>query len=102
MFGRESSTYRGDLHLHKQTMHQHLRSNISNSITSISILRSISINITESVRKTRIFRLALNTMTLQVTSVNVNSGQGVAISVTGIAQVNFRMTIVVAKVVNCK
>ena len=33
-------------------------------------------------------RLALNTMTLQVTSVNVNSGQGVAISVTGIAQVN--------------
>ena len=32
-------------------------------------------------------RLALNTMTLQVTSVNVNSGQGVSISVTGIAQV---------------
>ena len=66
---------------------------ISNSITSISILRRISINITESARKTRIFRLALNTMTLQVTSVNVNSGQGVAISVTGIAQVNIGMTI---------
>jgi len=32
-------------------------------------------------------RLALNTMTLQVSSVNVNSGQGVSISVTGIAQV---------------
>ena len=74
-------------------MHQHLRSIISNIIASISILRRISINITESVRKTRIFRLALNTMTLQVTSVNVNSGQGVAISVTGIAQVNIGMTI---------
>ena len=32
-------------------------------------------------------RLALNTMTIQVSSVNVSSGQGVAISVTGIAQV---------------
>ena len=74
-------------------MHQHLRSIISNIITSTSILRSISINITESARKTIIFRLALNTMTLQVTSVNVNSGQGVAISVTGIAQVNIGMTI---------
>jgi len=35
-------------------------------------------------------RLALNTMTLQVTSVNVNSGQGVSISVTGIAQVKIQ------------
>ena len=34
-----------------------------------------------------LLRLALNTMTLQVSSVNVNSGQGVSISVTGIAQV---------------
>ena len=33
------------------------------------------------------FRLGLNTMTLQVASNNVYSGQGVAISVTGIAQV---------------
>lgn len=32
-------------------------------------------------------RLGLNTMTLQVASNNVYSGQGVAISVTGIAQV---------------
>jgi len=35
-------------------------------------------------------RLALNTMTLQVSSVNVNSGQGVSISVTGIAQVKIQ------------
>ena len=34
------------------------------------------------------FRLGLNTMTLQVKSENVNSGQGVSISVTGIAQVD--------------
>ena len=34
-----------------------------------------------------LIRLALNTMTLQVSSINVNSGQGVSISVTGIAQV---------------
>lgn len=33
------------------------------------------------------FRLRLNTMTLQVSSSNVYSGQGVSISVTGIAQV---------------
>ncbi len=33
------------------------------------------------------YRLRLNTMTLQVTSTSVYSGQGVSISVTGIAQV---------------
>ena len=33
-------------------------------------------------------RLRLNTMTLQVTSTNVYSAQGVSISVTGIAQVH--------------
>ena len=43
--------------------------------------------IVRTISKTMFCRLALNTMTLQVTSVNVNSGQGVAISVTGIAQV---------------
>ena len=57
----------------------------------LSIFRSIYI--IKSKSKTSIYRLALNTMTLQVTSVNVNSGQGVAISVTGIAQVNIGMTI---------
>lgn len=35
-------------------------------------------------------RLQLNTMTLQVLSANVNSGQGVSISVTGIAQVKIQ------------
>ena len=35
-------------------------------------------------------RLRLNTMTLQVTSNNVYSAQGVAISVTGIAQVDYK------------
>ena len=34
------------------------------------------------------YRLRLNTMTLAVTSCGVYSGQGVSISVTGIAQVN--------------
>ena len=97
MFGRESSTYRGDQH-----QHQHLGSIISNIKTNIGIFRSLNINIIKSKSKTSIYRLALNTMTLQVTSVNVNSGQGVAISVTGIAQVNIGTTIVVAKVVNCK
>ena len=57
----------------------------------LSIFRSI--HIIKSKSKTSIYRLALNTMTLQVTSVNVNSGQGVAISVTGIAQVNIGITI---------
>ena len=34
-----------------------------------------------------ISRLSLNTMTISVPTVNVNTGHGVAISVTGIAQV---------------
>ena len=45
-------------------------------------------------------------MTLQVTSVNVNSGQGVAISVTGIAQVSLVLELEVdglakLRVANC-
>ena len=86
LFGRESSTYRGE-----QTSNISINidiSIISNIITIISIFRSSSPIIINSKIKTSIYnRLALNTMTLQVTSVNVNSGQGVAISVTGIAQV---------------
>ena len=54
----------------------------------ISIISKSILKISKSVSVTNTYRLALNTMTLQVTSVNVNSGQGVAISVTGIAQVN--------------
>ena len=76
LFGRGSNIYRGEC----------LQPCINPIKTEVICISKKSI-IVRTISKTMFCRLALNTMTLQVTSVNVNSGQGVAISVTGIAQV---------------